>query len=93
MVLFYRIIVKKSLEERLEIINQDYGHLPKEEMIHATKLLQKRLGGARTKEATEAFASGDYLTAFRILLEYYDRSYTHSFYVQLIYYIENAHYI
>ena len=37
--------------------------------------ISKRLGGDRTREALDALKCGDYPTAIRITLEYYDKSY------------------
>jgi len=37
--------------------------------------ISKRLGSDRTREALEALKRGDYPTAIRITLEYYDKSY------------------
>lgn len=37
--------------------------------------ISKRLGGDKTREALEALQRGDYPTAIKITLEYYDKSY------------------
>lgn len=37
--------------------------------------ISKRLGGDRARETLDALKRGDYPTAIRVILEYYDKSY------------------
>lgn len=71
-------IKEASLEERLERLSQEYGIFGKDKLIECTLKIKKRLGGARTKEAVQLIHLGKLKEALRILLLYYDRTYTQS---------------
>lgn len=70
-----QIIVPRDI--RIERIAAEYGSLPKEELIAKTQQLKKRLGGQHEKAAIEALNRDDFETWINILLDYYDKSYTH----------------
>lgn len=62
-------------EERLTHIVEEYGEVNKEDLISATKRIQKRLGGLATKNSIAFIEEGNITEAFRILLQYYDKQY------------------
>ncbi len=70
-------LVEKSFEKRLDRLCSEYGGLPKEELIKATKRLNKRLGSERTNQAVESIQKGKLRAAASILLHYYDKAYEH----------------
>ncbi len=67
-----------SEEERADRLIKEYGALLPEDLIAATKRLQKRLGNERTQKVIETIEKGDYHEAVRYLLSYYDRTYAAS---------------
>ena len=70
--------VNLSREERVERIKKDYSHFTNEELSECMKKLSKRLGGLGLKEALKALEenrTGDWIS---ILLDYYDKTYSHS---------------
>ncbi|MEO6489092.1 MAG: tRNA 2-selenouridine(34) synthase MnmH [Ferruginibacter sp.] len=62
-------------EERLKHIVEEYGKLKKEHLINAIVRIQKRLGPLETKTAIGYLLEDKVSDCFRILLNYYDRSY------------------
>jgi len=56
---------------------QEYTLFPAEQIEASVMKISKRLGGDRTREAVEALRRGDFPTAIRITLEYYDKSYNY----------------
>ena len=70
-------IIERSLEERIANLQKIYWNLPQNELIAATKRLNKKLGSLRTKEILQAIESNDLSSATLQLLEYYDISYRH----------------
>jgi tRNA 2-selenouridine synthase len=69
------IALMMSIETRMPRLLREYTQFPLEEIIASVMRISKRLGGDRTKEAVEALKQGDYRTAIRITLEYYDKTY------------------
>lgn len=69
------IDVQKTLEERIDHIATEYGHLPEDSLISAVTRLQKRLGGLRTQEAIEAIQEKNSAFWIANLLIYYDKTY------------------
>ena len=69
------IDIFKTDVERITHIADEYGKLPKEELIAAVKRLKKKLGGLRTEQAIEAIQSGDHEAWIQNLLIYYDKAY------------------
>lgn len=70
-------IIERSLEERISNLKQIYWNIPPNELIAATKRLNKKLGSLRTKEIIMAIENDDLSSATLQLLEYYDVSYRH----------------
>lgn len=62
-------------EARLRWIVAGYGKHSRESLINAIVRIKRRLGGLEAKAAVSALLDDDVTTAFRILLQYYDRLY------------------
>jgi tRNA 2-selenouridine synthase len=71
------IALMMSIETRMPRLLKEYTAFPVENIIASVMRISKRLGGDRTREALEALKRGDYRTAIRITLEYYDKSYNY----------------
>ncbi len=69
------IALMMSIETRLPRLLEEYASFPPELIIASVMKISKRLGGDRTRKAVEALMKGDFATAIRITLEYYDKSY------------------
>jgi len=69
------IALMMSIETRIPRLLREYASFPPEQTIASVMRISKRLGGDRTREAVEAIRNGDFATAIRITLEYYDKSY------------------
>jgi tRNA 2-selenouridine synthase len=69
------VALMMSIETRMPRLVEEYTSFPIEQIISSVIRISKRLGGERTKQAMEALRSGDFRTAIRIILEYYDKSY------------------
>lgn len=69
------IALLMSIETRLPRLISEYTTFPKEEIASSIIRISKRLGGDRARTALEAIEKGDYGTAIRITLEYYDKAY------------------
>jgi tRNA 2-selenouridine synthase len=69
------IALMMSIETRLPRLLEEYTTFPAEEIMASVMKISKRLGGDRTREAADALRKGDYPTAIRITLEYYDKAY------------------
>ncbi len=69
------VFLDVAKEKRLDILLEEYGDLDHEELIDATRGIQKRLGGQNMIDAIKAIEAGDLRTAAEISLTYYDRSY------------------
>lgn len=69
------IALMMSIETRMPRLLREYASFPPEQTIASVMKISKRLGGDRTREAVEAIRKGDFATAIRITLEYYDKSY------------------
>jgi tRNA 2-selenouridine synthase len=69
--------IQVPIETRIQRIIQEYGNLPKVQLIQQTQKLRKRLGGQHEQAAVQALQADDYKTWVEILLVYYDKSYQH----------------
>lgn len=72
------IELQRSIEERMERVIREYGNFPQEELIEKTNGIRKRMGGENVKESIDALLAGDLKGWVKPLLEYYDKTYTHS---------------
>lgn len=69
------VFLNVPFETRAKDLLELYGNLPKEYLIESTRKIEKRLGGAQTKEAISAIEAGDLYKAVEISLRYYDKAY------------------
>lgn len=69
------VALMMSIDTRMPRLLEEYASFPPEQIIASVMRISKRLGGDRTREAVEALQRGDFGTAIRITLEYYDKSY------------------
>jgi tRNA 2-selenouridine synthase len=69
--------IQVPTETRIQRIIQEYGNLPKDQLIQQTQKLRKRLGGQHEQAAVQALQADDFKTWVEILLVYYDKSYQH----------------
>lgn len=69
--------IQVPTETRIQRIIQEYGNLPKDQLIQQTQKLRKRLGGQHEQAAVQALQAYDFKTWVEILLVYYDKSYQH----------------
>ena len=65
-------------ELRVQRLVQEYGQFEPELLGASIQKLRKRLGGLRTQEALDLLAAGDLSAVARLLLVYYDDSYSNS---------------
>jgi tRNA 2-selenouridine synthase len=70
------IDILKTDQERIDLIAEEYGVLPPDELILAVLRLKKRLGGLRTSQAIEAIVEGNHADWIANMLIYYDKAYT-----------------
>ncbi len=67
--------IRRSEKERIQLIEEEYSFLPKEELIAAVNRLKKKLGGLRTTEAIEDIINDNHQSWIANLLIYYDKTY------------------
>ncbi|MBK8848379.1 MAG: tRNA 2-selenouridine(34) synthase MnmH [Bacteroidetes bacterium] len=72
------IQIERDFEERKKRILQEYGHFDKALLAQCTHKVAKRLGGLRLQQAIEALEYDNMNLWVMILMEYYDKTYTHS---------------
>lgn len=68
-------VIEKPFEERVQLLNNQYGTLNKQELINSTARLTKRLGGLKTKEIIDNIESDHIEAAIQKVLKYYDSTY------------------
>ena len=69
-------VIEASRAERLKRLVAEYGNFPTEQLVAATKRLQKRLGFERMAQAIAHGEAGRIEAAAEVILDYYDRTYT-----------------
>ncbi len=69
------IVVQLDLEDRVNYLALEYGVLPAQFLIDATKQIHKRLGPQNTTAAVQAIQEGRMKDFVRIMLNYYDNTY------------------
>jgi tRNA 2-selenouridine synthase len=67
----------RSRAERLALLVELYGVADRAELITATERIRKKLGGLRTQQAVEYLQQGKLTEACNLILDYYDKTYTH----------------
>ena len=70
--------IERTLDDRCERILVEYGHFPMEQLEERTTAITKRMGGDRVKESLDCLLAGDMKGWLLPLMDYYDRSYSHS---------------
>jgi len=71
------VVIDRARSIRLERIVDEYGVARPEDLVASIQKIERRLGGARTREACDFVKSGDLEAASNILLSYYDEMYTY----------------
>lgn len=71
-----RITVPEAL--RIQIILDEYAGLDPEKLAASVRQISKRLGGLVTQQCLELLGNGDFAGVVRLLLPYYDKTYSHS---------------
>lgn len=69
------VFLDSSVEQRIENLIVDYGHLPAEALEQSINKIRKRLGPQHADEAIESVRNGDLKPAIKICLAYYDKTY------------------
>lgn len=69
------IDIQKSETERVQHISEEYGSLPKADLIAAIKRLSKKLGGLRTQKAIDDVEHEKTANWVENVLIYYDKAY------------------
>lgn len=64
--------------QRINFLLEDYGTLPREELIDATNAIRKKLGLDKASKAIQHLQSGELKRAAEIILTYYDIRYRES---------------
>lgn len=72
------VYMQVDLAVRKSILRRDYFSFSQDDLYACTMLLEKRLGGAITKQVLAALQAGDRETVLDLLLDHYDRSYEHN---------------
>ncbi|MEM1218208.1 MAG: tRNA 2-selenouridine(34) synthase MnmH [Bacteroidota bacterium] len=71
-------LLEVELDQRLDLLVQDYGQIPASKLKVATDHISKKLGHEHMLKAKEAIDQGNLREAARFLLTYYDRQYSKS---------------
>jgi tRNA 2-selenouridine synthase len=71
------LLVRQSLDKRLDNLLIQYQNAPTEALVEATSRLVKRIGRERAKEVYHFLEAGNRRLAFEHLLIYYDKTYRH----------------
>ncbi|HLP11817.1 MAG TPA: tRNA 2-selenouridine(34) synthase MnmH [Flavobacteriales bacterium] len=64
-----------DFEKRAQYLASEYGKFDPDDLIEATKRIERRLGPLETKTACAAISENRMLDACRIILHYYDKTY------------------
>ena len=73
-----QLMMAIPMEERVAHLQVDYANASADALCAAAERLRKPLGGMKCDEAQQLIRSGDTASAARILLAYYDISYSHT---------------
>ncbi len=72
------LLIQTSRDSRLARIVNEYGSLDKDDLLRACDMIKKRIGFENHSKAVKSIQEGDMAVAASILLDYYDKTYTHS---------------
>jgi tRNA 2-selenouridine synthase len=65
-------------ELRIRMILEEYGSMDTEELAGSIRKISKRLGGLVTQDSLELLEKSDFKGVIKLLLPYYDKTYSHS---------------
>lgn len=71
------IELRMPIKMRVQRVNDEYGAMPKEDLIASTQKLEKRLGNMVMNEAINHLLNNEYEEWIKILLAYYDKAYAY----------------
>lgn len=71
------VAIEQPLAWRVDHLVENYAQYPNEDLAAAFSRIRKKLGGQHLNAAIEALEAGDFATAARIALVYYDKAYHH----------------
>ncbi len=69
------IDLKLPLEQRVELLTEEYGKLDKQFLVECTERIRKRLGPEQTRDAIIAINEDRMSDFIRLVLVYYDKTY------------------
>lgn len=69
--------IERSRDERATFLAKDYGEIDREKLKIGFSKIERRLGGQNVQAAQTAVDAGDLVTAAKIGLAYYDKTYEH----------------
>jgi len=72
------VMLERPKSERVAKLLADYSQAPRQSLIEAVERLQRRLGGARSKQIIQLIHENQLPQAVELLLDYYDAAYRHS---------------
>ena len=72
-----RWVLEVPRAARVAKLAAEYGAENPAELAAAIERLHKRLGGLATQQALDAVAAGDFTRMVELVLDYYDKTYTH----------------
>lgn len=76
------IRIKVPDELRIKIILDEYAGLDPERLADSVRQISKRLGGQVTRQCLDLLDNTDFAGVVRLLLPYYDKTYSHSLQVR-----------
>jgi tRNA 2-selenouridine synthase len=72
------ICIETDLDSRVKRLIRDYAVFPSESLEMCIRKISRRLGGLTTQSAIESLKQGDFGKVAELMLDYYDKTYTHS---------------
>ncbi|MGB8489444.1 MAG: hypothetical protein WCE64_00150, partial [Bacteroidales bacterium] len=72
------IVLLMDIETRLPRLLEEYSCYSADELAASVERIRRRMGGDNAAEAIAAIRKGDFASAVRIVLRYYDKTYLHS---------------
>jgi tRNA 2-selenouridine synthase len=72
------LLLERPIEERLQILQEEYGDSDPQELIRCTKGISRRLGDERMRQVIDWIETGSYREACLMILQYYDKGYQYN---------------
>lgn len=72
------IVIEADIQTRLNRLVRDYAAFSPESLELCIKKISRRLGGITTKSAIESLKKGDFRNVAKLMLDYYDKTYSYS---------------